>query len=285
MALPERAKPSIDSGSVAVVQRPRLAVLPFENLSPDPANAFFTDGIHEEILGTIANRATNLEVISRTTMMLYRATPRSVQQIARELGVTHVLEGSVRREGQAVRLTLQLIDARNDTHLWSKNFDRQMSDVMALQTAIAQDVSAQLAVRFSGTIAELPAPAIPEAYDLYLKARLAMETASARRSAREQARALDLLDRAIALDGEFAAAYLQRARVRMYKFTGSQDVSESNLAAVRADLGSARKMMGDSPPLLVTEALYAHLVDFDGAAALRLDGARWHDRHQRERWR
>jgi tetratricopeptide (TPR) repeat protein len=81
---------------------------------------------------------------------------------------------------------------------------------------------------------------------------------------------LELLDRAIALDGEFAAAYLQRARVRMYKFTGSQDVSESNLAAVRTDLGIARKVMGDSPPLLVTEALYAHLVDFDGAAALRL---------------
>ena len=99
-------------------------MLPFENLSPDPANAFFTDGMHEEILSTIANRASNLEVISRTTMMVYRATPKSVSEIARELGVTHVLEGSVRREGQTVRLTLQLIDARNDAHLWSKNFDR-----------------------------------------------------------------------------------------------------------------------------------------------------------------
>ena len=106
-----------------------------------------------------------------------------------------------------------------------------VSDAMALQSAIAQEVSAQLAVRLSGNIAELPAPASPEAYDLYLKARLAMQTIYARRSAREQARALDLLDRAIALDGEFAAAYLQRARVRMDKFTGSQDVSESNLAA------------------------------------------------------
>ena len=244
-------------------------MLPFENLSPDPANAFFTDGMHEEILSTIANRASNLEVISRTTMMMYRATPKSVSEIARELGVTHVLEGSVRREGQTVRLTLQLIDARNDAHLWSKNFDGQLSNAMALQSAIAQDVSAQLAVRLSGNIAELPAPASPEAYDLYLKASLAMQTIYARRSAREQARALDLLDRAIVLDGEFAAAYLERARVRMYKFTGSQDVSESNLAGVRADLAVARRMMGDSPPLVVTEALYAQLVDFDGARALR----------------
>ena len=94
--------------------------------------------------------------------------------------MTHVLEGSVRREGQTVRLTLQLIDARNDAHLWSKNFDRQLSDAMALQSAIAQDVSAQLAVRLSGNIAELPPPASPEAYDLYLKARLAMQTIYAR---------------------------------------------------------------------------------------------------------
>jgi TolB-like protein/DNA-binding winged helix-turn-helix (wHTH) protein len=267
---PDEVRPGFEAGrGVATVTRLRLAVLPFENLSPDPANAFFTDGMHEEILSTIASRASNLEVISRTTMMVYRATPKSVQQIARELNVTHVLEGSVRREGQTVRVTLQLIDARNDAHLWSENFDRQLSDVMALQSAIARDVSAQLAVRLSGNIAELPAPSSPEAYDLYLKARLAMQTIYARRSAREQARALDLLDRAIALDGEFAAAYLQRARVRMDKFTGSQDVSESNLAALRSDLAAARRMMGDAPPLLVTEALYARLVDFDSARALR----------------
>jgi TolB-like protein len=247
-----------------------LAVLPFENLSPDPANAFFTDGMHEEILSAIANRATNLEVISRTTMMMYRAAPKSVHHIAQELNVTHVLEGSVRREGQSVRLTLQLIDARNDVHLWSKNFDRQLTDAITLQSAVAEDVGSQLLVKLSGDIADLPQPADVEAYDLYLKARLGMQTVTGNRSPREQQKALALLDRALALDDRFAAAYLQRARVRMSMFTSSQDVSQTNLAALRTDLAAARRLMGDAPPLLVSEASYAQLVDFDPAKALRV---------------
>lgn len=250
--------------------RLRLAVLPFENLSPDPANAFFTDGMHEEILSAIANRATNLEVISRTTMMVYRSAPKSVSDIAQELNVTHVLEGSVRREGQSVRLVLHLIDARNDLHLWSKNFDRQLTDAITLQSAVAEEVGSQLMVKLSGDIGDLPQPADPEAYDLYLKARLGMQTVIGMRSPREQQKALALLDRAIALDDMFAAAHLQRARVRMNMFISSQDVSETNLAALRVDLAAARRLMGDAPPLLVSEATYALLVDFDTSKALRL---------------
>ncbi|HEU4780884.1 MAG TPA: winged helix-turn-helix domain-containing protein [Steroidobacteraceae bacterium] len=250
--------------------RLRLAVLPFKNLSPDPANAFFTDGMHEEILGAIANRAVNLEVISRTTMRVYRDAPKSVREIAKELHVTHVLEGSVRREGQTVRLTLQLIDARSDTHLWSKNFDRQLVDTIALQSAVAEEVGSQLAVKLSGNIGELPQSANPDAYDLYLKSQLSMLTIHAARSPRVQLEALGLLDRAIGLDGTFAAAYLARARIRMARFIGSLDVSEANLAVLRADLAVARGVMGDTPPLLVTEAAYAQLVDFDRAKAGRL---------------
>ena len=128
----------------APATRLRLAVLPFENLSPDPSNAFFTDGMHEEILNTIATRAPHLEVLSRTTMMVYQAAPRTVRDIAKELSVTHVLEGSVRRDGQRVRLVLQLIDARHDVHLWSKTFDRQLVDVLGLQSEIAKEVASQL---------------------------------------------------------------------------------------------------------------------------------------------
>jgi TolB-like protein/DNA-binding winged helix-turn-helix (wHTH) protein len=248
----------------------RLAVLPFENLSPDPANAFFTDGMHEEIITSISSRPSNLEVISRTTMMMYRATPKSVRDVARELNATHVLEGSVRREGTSMRLTLQLIDARTDSHLWSKNFDRQLVDALALQSAVAEEVSSQLAVKLSGNIGELPPPANPDAYDLYLKARLAMLTIDAMRSPREQGRAMELLDRSIARDSAFAAAYLQRARVRMIRFSSSQDVSEANLAGLREDLAAARRMMGDSPPLLVTESQYAQQVDFESDKALKL---------------
>lgn len=250
--------------------RLRLAVLPFENLSPDPANAFFTDGVHEEILAAIANRAANLEVISRTTMRVYRDAPKSVREIAKELHVTHVLEGSVRREGQAVRLTLQLVDARSDTHMWSKNFDRRLNDTIALQSAVAEEVGSQLAVKLSGNIGELPQSANPDAYDLYLKSQLSMMTIHAARSPRVQLEALELVERAIGLDGTFAAAYLARARIRMARFVGSHDVTEPNLAALRADLAAARGMMGDTPPLLVTEAAYARLVEFDRAKAGRL---------------
>jgi tetratricopeptide (TPR) repeat protein len=141
---------------------------------------------------------------------------------------------------------------------------------MALQSAIAEDVSSQLAASLSGSITELPPPMNAEAYDRYLQARLSVQTIYAQRSAREQARSMALLDGAIALDPAFGAAYLQRARVRMSLFTSSQDVSEKNLAALRTDLANARRMMGDAPPLLVTEAEYARQVDFDASRALRL---------------
>lgn len=257
-------------GEAASIAGLRLAVMPLANLSPEPSNAFFADGMHEEIITSISRRATNLQVISRTTMMMYRDKPKAVRDLARELSVTHVLEGSVRREGTSVRLTLQLIDARSDSHLWSKNFDRNLSDALALQSAVADEVSSQLAVKLSGNIGELPHPASTEAYDLYLQARLVMLTIDAMRSPREQDRAMALLDRSIALDDSFAAAYLQRARVRMSRFVSSQDVSEAHLAALRADLAAARRMMGDSPPLLVTESQYAQLVEFEADRALRL---------------
>lgn len=248
----------------------RIAVLPFENLSPDPANGFFTDGLHEEILSAIATRAPYLEVISRTTMTVYQAAPRSVRDIANELHLTHVLEGSVRRDGERVRLTLQLIDARTDAHLWSKNFDRRLLDTLTLQSEVAEDVATQLAVKLSGAIGELPPSSNAQAFDLYLRARVSMRTVAAIRSAADQQSAEQLLNGAIALDPGFGAAYLERARVRLSKFTTSQDTSESNVTAIRDDLAAARRIMGDAPPLLFSEALYASLVDLDPDRALTL---------------
>src|SRR5215469_4288776 len=128
--------------------KPRIAILPFENLSPDPANAFFTDGLHEEIISTLSNRAPDLEVISRTTMMLYRSG-KSVQAISRELGATHVLEGSVRREGNTVLLTLQLINARIDQHIWSQDYPRRLKSEIALESEVANEVASQLSVKLS----------------------------------------------------------------------------------------------------------------------------------------
>ena len=140
------ARPSID----------RLAVLPFENLSPDPANAFFADGMHEELLNALGSRARKLEVISRTTMMTYRGKPTDVRALARDLAATHVLEGSVRREASTVRVTLQLVDAVADRQIWSRSYQATLVDAMTLQAQLAREVAEQLAI-------ELPtAPAAPE---------------------------------------------------------------------------------------------------------------------------
>src|SRR5262249_16658776 len=120
------------TGPASASRKPRIAILPFENLSPDPNNAFFPDGLHEEILATLAQRAPDLEVISRTTMMMYRLKPQSAAQVAKDLGASHILEGSVRREAKQVRLTLQLIDARNDDHVWAQTYDRTLANALTL---------------------------------------------------------------------------------------------------------------------------------------------------------
>ena len=114
-----------------------IAVLPLENLSPDPANAFFADGLHEEILSAMS-ATPDLQVVSRTTMRTYAGTHKTVKQIATELGASHLLEGAVRRAGEQVRLTLQLIDAGTDTNVWSHTFDRELRDALSLQAELRQ---------------------------------------------------------------------------------------------------------------------------------------------------
>jgi TolB-like protein len=115
-----------------------IAVLPFENLSANQENAFFTDGVQNEILANLAKVA-DLKVISRTSVMLYKsANPRNLREIAEQLGVAHVLEGSVQRSANRVRVTAQLIDARSDAHLWAQTYDRDLADVFAIQSEIAK---------------------------------------------------------------------------------------------------------------------------------------------------
>jgi TolB-like protein/DNA-binding winged helix-turn-helix (wHTH) protein len=131
----------------------RLAVLPFANSSPDPENAFFADGIHEELLSALGSRARDLEVISRTTMLMYGGRPAEVRALARELGATHVLEGGVRRDAGTVRVSLRLIDAIADRQVWSQSYQVSLVDAMTLQTQLAREVAGQLAV-------QLPAPQV-----------------------------------------------------------------------------------------------------------------------------
>ena len=131
--------------------KPRIAILPFVNLSPDAADAFFADGIHEEIISTLATGAPALEVVPRTTMMMYRMSPAPVARVASDLNAEYLLEGSVRRDSTAVRLTLQLVDGRSQRYLWSRNYDRSIGNALSLQSDVAKDVASRLEIALGPT--------------------------------------------------------------------------------------------------------------------------------------
>jgi TolB-like protein/Flp pilus assembly protein TadD len=194
-----------------------VAVLPFENLSPDPDNAFFAAGIHEEVLNQLA-RLGNLSVISRTSMMRYADSELSVPEIARELNVETVMEGSVRYAGNRVRIAAQLIDAATDQHLWSEAYERDLADIFAIQADIAMNIANALEAEFSEAeqeaIEQEPTTS-PAAYALYLQSRNLYGTPGS------VAAAHALLDRAIAIDPEFASAFGRKAFLASASFVNS----------------------------------------------------------------
>src|SRR3954464_1360773 len=175
------ASPKQDSPSLEIVQvipEKSIAVLPFNNLSADAENAFFTDGIQEEILTNLAKVA-DLKVISRSSAMLYKAgNPRNVREIGRQLGVAHVLEGSVQRTRDRVRVTAQLIDTRTDDHQWAEHYDRELADVLAIQTDVARAITQQLELKLSPREKAAIEPSTQDigAFDLYLRAKELIKT-------------------------------------------------------------------------------------------------------------
>jgi TolB-like protein/Flp pilus assembly protein TadD len=155
----------------AEIESKSIAVLPFENLSEEKANAYFAEGIQDEILTRLAKIA-DLKVISRTSTQHYKSAPGNLPEIARQLGVAHILEGSVQKSGDAVRVNVQLIKAANDSHLWADTFDRKLTDIFSVESEIAKDIADQLRVHLTGrekqVIAAKPTDN-PEAYDAYLR--------------------------------------------------------------------------------------------------------------------
>jgi TolB-like protein len=182
-----------------------IAVLPFSNLSEDPNNAFFAGGVHEDVL-THLSRIADLRVISRTSMMNIAKRGMDIREMGEYLSISHVLEGSVRRAGDQVRVTVQLIDATNDVHLWAENYDRKLDDIFAIQSEIAQKIAGQLEMEMSPEqverMAEAPTKNL-EAYDLYQKAR---ESARVWLDAEGFKQQLPLFEKVVALDPEFLAA-------------------------------------------------------------------------------
>src|SRR6266436_94007 len=230
--------------SRAVSERPTLAhvpdksiaVLPFENLSDEKRNAFFADGVQDEILNHLAKVA-DLKVISRTSVMQYKGgAPRNLREIANELGVAHVVEGTVQRVADRVRVSAQLIDARTDMHLWAEHYDRQVADVFGIQTEIAEKVVSQLRAKLSpqekAAIEERPTQDLA-AYDLYLRARDLVDAIAFTATATENlVEATHLLDEAIARDPKFLLAYYHLARAHDIMYFLGIDHTPERLALV-----------------------------------------------------
>ena len=157
--------------STSSVSEKSIAVLPFENRSEDKANAYFADGIQDEIL-TRLSKIADLKVISRTSTQHYKSAPENLREIARQLGVAHIVEGSVQKSGDSVRVNVQLIKAANDSHLWADTFDRKLTDIFSVESEVAKAIADQLRAKLTGqeeqVIAAKPTDNL-EAYDAYLR--------------------------------------------------------------------------------------------------------------------
>src|SRR5205814_1845293 len=219
-----------------------IAVLPFDNRSEDKANAYFTDGVQDEILTDLAKIA-DLKVISRTSVMQYKSgVARNLREIAQQLGVANVVEGSVQRSGNRVRVNAQLVDARNDAHLWAQTYDRDLDDVFAIQSEIAKAIADQLQAKLSpaekNAIEERPTSDLI-AFDQYSRAKTLILTTSLNPSDKNLLQAIELLNSAVARDPSFHAAFCQLVLAHDKLYADSDDHTPARLAAAEAALQRA----------------------------------------------
>ncbi len=251
-----------------------IAVLPFENRSRDPDNAFFTDGVQDEILTDLAKIA-ELKVISRTSVMQYKSgVARNLRKIGEELGVAHVVEGSVQRAANKVRVNAQLLDARTDAHLWAQTYDRDLADVFAIQSEIAKAIADQLQAKLSPNekkAIEQPPTTDLAAFDLYSRAKSLLLTAAASATSEpDRQKAIELLDEAVKRDPSFFDAYCQLARAHesLYAVSGS-DHTPARLALAEAAAQAAARLRPDAAETHLARAqyLYYGLRDYAGALA------------------
>ena len=262
--------------SASSIPEKSIAVLPFENLSRDPDNAFFTDGVQDQILTALAKVA-DLKVISRTSAMQYKSgIARNLREIGQQLGVAHLLEGSVQRAGNKVRVNAQLIDARTDAHLWAENYDRPLADVFAIQSEIAQSIAEQLQARLSSrerkAIAEAPTTDLV-ANELYLRARKLQDFGGAD----GYRQAIGLLEEAVRRDPKFALAYAALSAVHLTLYWEGTDHTLARREQARIALQKAQELQPDAGGVHLAAGRYAYhgFRDYDRArqefeAALRV---------------
>jgi TolB-like protein len=256
----QRLHPNV-SPAVSSALEKSIAVLPFENFSEDKAFAFFADGVQDEILTDLAKIA-GLKVISRTSVMQYKnVSTRNLPEIAQALKVAHVLEGSVQRAGNRVRVSAQLIDARNDTHVWAEKYDRELADIFAIQSEIAQTIADQLQAKLSpkekAAMAERPTKDLA-AYDLYLRAKelLYEGYVNPSRERENDFKAVQLLDQAVARDPGFLLAHCQLAYAHDDIYNYNYDHTETRLALAENSVRAAVRLQPDSGETHLAQAIH-----------------------------
>jgi TolB-like protein/class 3 adenylate cyclase/Tfp pilus assembly protein PilF len=259
--------------SAPAIAEKSIAVLPFENMSRDPDNAFFTDGVQDQVLTALAKVA-DLKVISRTSVMQYKSgVARNLREIAQQLGVTHVLEGSVQRAGNKVRVNAQLVNARTDMHEWAENYDRPVDDVFAIQSEIAKAIADQLQAKLSPqekNAIERPPTTDVIAFDLYSRAKNLMLTTSFSAIGGQNLRkAVDLLEQALARDPSFLLAQCQLAHAHDNLYFLGIDHTPGRLAQAEAAVQAAFRLGPDAGEahLARAEHLYRGYLDYEGALA------------------
>jgi TolB-like protein/Tfp pilus assembly protein PilF len=256
-----------------------IAVLPFENLSRDPDNAFFTDGVQDEILTDLAKIA-DLKVISRTSVMQYKTgVQRNLREIGQQLGVVHLLEGSVQRAANRLRVNAQLIDARSDAHLWAQTYDRDLADVFAIQSEIAKAIADQLQAKLSPNekaAIEKPPTTDVSAFDLYSRAKnLILTTSLSAIGGKNLLQAVDLLNQALTRDPSFFLAQCLLVHTHDDLYFVGIDHTPARLALAEGALQAAFRLRPEAGEahLARAENLYRGYLDYNGALA-ELDIAR-----------
>ena len=245
-----------------------IAVLPFENLSRDPDNAYFAEGIQEEILTRLAKIA-DLKVIARTSTQQYQSKPRDLSEIAKQLGVANILEGSVQKVADQVRVNVQLIHAASESHLWADTYDRKLTDIFGVESEIAKAIAESLQAKLTG--GEQRALAVKptnnaEAYDAYLRG-LAFEGRMA--SPDDLEKVVGFYERSVQLDPAFALAWARLSRANAHVYFGGLDTTLPRREATERALNTAQKLQPNAPETLLAQAYYQYWVlrDYELAKA------------------
>jgi len=257
------------AGAVAPIPGKSIAVLPFRNLSDEKENAYFADGVQNEVLTDLATIA-DLKVISRTSVMQYKSdVARNLREIGQQLGVAHIVEGSVQRSGNRVRVNAQLLDARTDGQLWAQTYDRDLADVFAIQSEIAKSIADQLQARLSPSemsAIERPPTSDITAFELYAQAKNVLAIRNARANLLEAA---DLLNQAVTRDPAFFKAYCQLAHTHDRLYFLGYDHTPARLALAEAAIQAAFRLRPNAGEAHLARAqnLYRGYLEYDAALA------------------